>query len=107
MDSLLSFSTWYQYTEILSLCHLVVNTRPNFNLNTANAATIALLKKHKINTIEKLRQQPFGGIYFTQINEENISSTQIRHQLRQGKNCTELMPEAIYRYIKNQQLYLN
>ncbi len=107
MDSLLSFTTWYQHTEILSLCHLVVNTRPNFNLNTANAATIALLNKHKVKTIEKLRQQPFGGIYFTQTTEENISSTQIRHQLQQGKNCTELIPEAIYRYIKKQQLYLN
>ena len=106
MDSLLSFSTWYQYSEILSLCHLVVNTRPNFNLNTANNATLELLNNHQITRIEELKQQAFGGIYFAKTNEEDISSTQIRHQLQQGKNCAALLPETVYHYIKQQQLYI-
>ncbi len=39
MDSLQTFTTWHKYKEILSLCHLVVNTRPNYHLSDLNRET--------------------------------------------------------------------
>ena len=39
MDSLLSFTQWHRYQDILKLCHLVVNTRPNYDLNQLNNET--------------------------------------------------------------------
>lgn len=107
MDSLLTFSTWYQHTEILNLCHLVVNSRPNFNLATANKRTKTLLANHQINSIEQLKQQEVGGIYIATPDEHNISSTQIRHNLQHGINCDQLIPKAVYDYITKQQLYLS
>ena len=43
MDSLLTFTTWHKYKEILSLCHLVVNTRPNYSIEQLNEETKTLL----------------------------------------------------------------
>ena len=37
LDSLLTFTTWRCYQEILSFCHLIVNTRPNYQLNQLNS----------------------------------------------------------------------
>ncbi len=62
LDSLLTFSRWHKYKEILSLCHLVVNTRPNYQLTTIDNTTQLLLEKHKVENVKTLQNMSSGGI---------------------------------------------
>ncbi len=39
LDSLLSFHQWHRWQDILSLCHLVVNARPRYDLTSLGTAT--------------------------------------------------------------------
>jgi len=127
MDSLLSFTQWHQYKEILSLCNLVVNTRPNHCISTINSATKILLDQHQIDTIIDFKKQPYGAIIFssafnsglsssfkTCLNKDyDISSTQIRTWLKQQNalpqqhQLTNSLPVSplVLDFINKNQLY--
>lgn len=105
MDSLMTFTQWYQYQEILSLCHLVVNTRPNYPFEQINQATVALLKKYQTTSLAELRQDSSGKIYFAKANLFDVSSTQIRlHLAKQNSHHVHLLPK-ISEFIHKNKLY--
>jgi len=125
LDSLLTFTRWHQYQEILSLCHLVVNSRPNHQLKNLNEDTKELLAKHQVNDIKLLKNTCSGGIVFVpnttddqQVNQEqtlpisnkgrvnlNISSTDIRARLAKKQNCQHLLAASVLDFINKNQLY--
>jgi len=106
MDSLLNFSQWKHHAEILSLCNLIVNTRPGFCLTSADETTQAIITQHQVTSVEQLQQHHCGGIYFAPPCHEDISSTQIRQLIKQGHNSKNFMPKSVFDYIQQQQLYL-
>jgi len=105
MDSLLTFKTWYKYQDILSLSHLVVNTRPNYHLDEDNIELSLLLAKHQINHPNELKRNSAGCILFHDSKDWNISSTQIRDKIKNNQNCSEFLPADILSYINEEQLY--
>jgi len=125
LDSLLTFTRWHQYQEILSLCHLVVNSRPNHQLNNLNDDTINMLSQHQINDLSELNNQDSGGIIFVPSTIEelqaskgkmivsngedkinlNISSTDIRARLAKEQSCQHLLTDSVLDFINKNQLY--
>lgn len=117
LDSLHTFTSWHKYKEILSLCHLVVNTRPNYQLSTINQATQLLLKQHRVDDINTLRNMNSGGIFLLPNNlttkvttEENqlnidISSSEIRQGLPLQQNYNHLLSPKVLAFIDKNQLY--
>ncbi len=105
MDSLLTFTRWHQYQEILSLCHIVVNTRPNYSKEQLNKATKQLLSTHQALEVNELNQSDFGKIYFTKSSFFDISSTKIRQNLVQQQSCHQLLLPSIIEFINKNKLY--
>jgi len=105
MDSLLTFDRWHGYRDILTLCHVVVNTRPNYSLEQLNPVLRALVKTHQEINIASLKKSSAGKIYFTQPKLVNISSSEIRHQLKQQKNCQQYLQPEIQEFINKNKLY--
>ncbi len=113
LDSLLTFTTWYKYQEILSLCHLVVNTRPNYQLNTLDEITQTLLDKHEVKDIASLKSSVSGGILLLSHSlpnvanhlNINISSSEIRQRLSNEKGCKKLLNPNVLAFINKNKLY--
>lgn len=106
LDSLLTFTRWHKHQEILSLCHLVVNSRPNYQLNQLNKDTKDLLTKHQVNDLTTLNTQAHGGIIFVpEHTAYNISSTQIRAKLTNNQVCQHLVNRDVLSFINKNQLY--
>lgn len=105
MDSLFTFTHWYQWQEILSLCHLVVSTRPGYTSDNMPDETRALLNKHQVSTSQALDSCAFGKIYLTPEYNWNISSTDIRKKIATKQPYQELVPQNVYHYIETHQLY--
>jgi len=105
MDSLLTFSTWHKYQEILSLCHLVVNSRPDYIIDKDNIELTKLLANHQIYHPDELKQKKAGGILLHDAKDWHISSTDIREKIKQNQNCNDLLPKDIISYIKEERLY--
>lgn len=117
LDSLLTFTDWHKYQDILSLCHLVVNTRPNYQLTTINQATELLLKQHKVDDINTLKNMATGGILLlpsslpnnipseeNQLNI-NLSSSEIRQHLHNQQDCKHLLHSKVFAFINKNKLY--
>ena len=105
MDALLSFTQWHQWQEILSLTHLVINTRPNYPLTNLSEDTSNLLAQYKVDNITELANTTAGHILFAPSIEYPISSTDIREKIKANQNCEKLLPETVLAYIQQHRLY--
>jgi nicotinate-nucleotide adenylyltransferase len=105
MDSLITFTQWHKYQEILTLCHLVVNTRPNYSIDEINEQTRVLLKLHQLTDIDDLTLFTSGKILFAHKNLLDISSTQIREKLAQHQPCDNQLLPKISEFINKNKLY--
>lgn len=106
MDSLINFTSWFQWQDILNYCHLVICTRPGWK-GEFNETIQGLLKQHQTTSISQLHDLPSGKIYFQDSTQFDISSTQIREQIghNNSQSIEKLLPPQVHSYIKEQQLY--
>jgi len=84
-DSLLEFPTWYQPQEIVQLAMLLVVARPGYRIPEGWAS-----------------QFPYRTIDTPLV---EISSTDIRHRVREGRSIRYLVPRAVECYIAQHHLY--
>ena len=105
MDSLLSFTRWHKYLEILSVCHLVVNTRPHYSIKQLNPTIQKLHDEYQTTDLSELKKQSHGKIFFAQESIYDISSTHIRQCLSQAENCQQQLHPAVSDFIHKNNLY--
>jgi nicotinate-nucleotide adenylyltransferase len=113
LDSLLSFTTWHKYQDILSFCHLIVNTRPNYQLNNLNQTTESLLSKHQVDNIDTLKSIHSGGIFLLPSSlpshdnhlDIEVSSSDIRQRLINKQTCQHLLTPKVSAFINKNKLY--
>lgn len=104
IDALLGFSSWHKWEEILKLAHLVVAHRPQYQL--PQTGVIAdLLKERLTENPAALHQVAAGNILLHPVTALEISSTDIRKQIAEGKNPRFLLPDSVYSYIKQHGTY--
>lgn len=106
MDSLLSVNKWHRWQELLSYCHVIVSTRPGYQLSTANNQVKALLEKHLTNDKHLLTSKTHGHIAIREQVNVPVSSTELRVLLKQKDYSEKMQPKAVIDYIKQHKLYL-
>lgn len=92
-DSILDILSWKMPTEILKLTSFIAGTRPNYDLS-------GFFEK-----VEKLGQAK-EKIHLMQMPMLDISSSQIRKKIREGKSIRYLVPDAVCNYIEKSKLYV-
>lgn len=105
MDSLLNFTQWHQWQNILTLCHLVVNVRANYSINDLSITCHQQLAKHFSENLNDLATVNHGRIFINRGGAFDISSTDIRGEITEGILDYDKMPDYIIDYIKQHQLY--
>jgi nicotinate-nucleotide adenylyltransferase len=115
MDSLLSFSKWFNAEKIHHLANLIVIERP---ASSFNATEQGLIKEQAIN-IEKLKTFGFselkahediaeyrsGKVLVLKLSLYDISSTEIRALVKKRKKITHLVGTDVAEYIQMHNLY--
>lgn len=105
MDSLLSFTTWHCWQEILSLCNLVVNVRPGYCHLALETALDPILTSRLTYCLSQLQDQQCGQIILHECTPVDISSTEIRAKIKAGLNCSQHLTLPVYDYIEQYKLY--
>ena len=103
MDSLVNLPSWHRWQELLALAHLVVITRPGWQLPTQGAVA-QWLEKH-IAEPQQLAQSRAGAVVICEMSQLDISATDIRQMIAEGHSAQFLMPEVVWRYIQDNDLY--
>lgn len=92
-DAIQELAAWKDIKELLTMCHFIGATRPGC-LSTIDAVIA------KLGTLGRRR------IHRLATPELDISSTDIRERVRQGRSIKYIVPESVEAYIKKEGLYL-
>lgn len=93
MDCLMDVEKWSNPSEIFKLCKFVVFNRPGFDMDS--------IKSQK----KKMEDKYSAHIIFLNANLLDISSTNIRENIKINRNVGYLLPESVYNIIKKYNLY--
>lgn len=95
-DMVLTLDKWYRFEDILKMCYPVYVRREND----------ALIGQRIVAKITEYYQK--YGVMTRRIVTDpiEISSTQIRDAVKQGKDISALVPAGVEKFIRDNQLYL-
>ena len=98
---------WKDWNKFLMLCHFVIMARPGYD---AGALQPALPKDYAEQFQYRPDEDAYAGpdgktIRFRRVTFLDISSTDIRERIKQGKSVRYLLPDAVRDYIARKGLY--
>lgn len=103
MDSLVNLSSWHRWRELLHVAHLVVTARPGWQL-PIDGEVGRWLNDHRADAAQ-LKQSACGSVVVCEMSQLAISATAIRATIADGNSAQYLMPEVVWRYIQDNDLY--
>ena len=95
-DMLLTFDEWYRFEDILTLCTVAYAARER----QTEAMALRVAEKKKLLTA--LYGAKILDISFAPV---EISSSEIRQMLHEGRDASAYLPRPVYEYIKEKNLY--
>lgn len=108
VDAFLEINTWKDYQELFNYAHFVIIERARFQPHDLKAFLLSLGLK--------VKKTKLPGVFITQFRNTvalsaptfiDISSTQIRALVAEGKSIRFLLPESVRKYIIEKGLYRN
>jgi len=93
-DAFLNLEKWYAAEDLLEGFSFVIGTRPGYKEQELKAM------------VDRLREQYNSKILEINNSEVEISSTDIKNRIREGKSIKYLLPEGVEEYIYKNKLYL-
>jgi nicotinate-nucleotide adenylyltransferase len=98
-DMYRDLETWKDYKRLFTLTHIAVVNRPGFEFRAGLAA------HHLVEPGTSVTLPATPAVFYLPFVEQPISSSALRDALRQSQDVRQLMPEAVYDYIRAHNLY--
>jgi nicotinate-nucleotide adenylyltransferase len=111
LDSFLEIQTWRNWEMLLSLCRFVVLSRPGYSFSGLGKLDFMKCAEKEFAGFDRgVRTESVvrSGrciIYLEMIPLFDISSTDIRRRMKEGRSVKYLLPEAVETYIIKNKLY--
>jgi len=106
LDAFEKIETWHQWQTLFELAHVVVMTRPGWDIPGKNSLPAWALGRI-VNKPIQLTQTEAGQIYFQTVNPRDISASHVRAAIASGDSVAEMLPPAVLQYIHANQIYMN
>jgi nicotinate-nucleotide adenylyltransferase len=90
-DSFINLPQWREPHRLLELAEWIVVSRPGFSLGDLSSFAFT--------------QRQMTRVHLLQTVHEDISATDLRHRLRAGDSCIDLLPMEVSSYIQSHHLY--
>ncbi|GGI76879.1 nicotinate-nucleotide adenylyltransferase [Legionella impletisoli] len=103
-DAFLQLPNWHKWRELIDYAHILVIQR-SIKTEGQSDTLHHFVSNHLTSNKFNLRSKPAGLIYFYNAGLYDISSTDIRDYIKEGKPIKQYLPHAVYRYIKQHSLY--
>lgn len=101
MDAWAEFESWRDWREILTLCHLIVMTRPDYE-----AASMPLeWQQRQLVSVREIRQLRAGKLLFVKVPSSTAASRNIRKLTQKREPVGDVLPAKVRAYIEAQGLY--
>lgn len=107
-DAFLQLHTWHEWEQLFELAHIVVGYRPGYTLEERINSTTATLRDHyhrRLCSVADMARSPSGGVTELAMPKLEISATDIRRRVAEGRTIRYLLPAAVADYINQHHLY--
>jgi len=106
-DAFQAIQTWKDWQKLLLLCNFSVLTRPGYeSMGLSGILPEEFARQFIYDEAADGYRGPSGHlIYFRQVTFLDISSSDIRARVKNGKSITYLTPDSVRHYIKKNKLY--
>jgi len=107
-DAFLQLHTWHEWERLFELAHILVGYRPGFTLEERIHGATEALRQHyrqRLCGADTLSQSDSGGVAELAIPKLEISATDIRRRVAEGRTIRYLLPDAVADYIHQHHLY--
>jgi nicotinate-nucleotide adenylyltransferase len=94
-DTLPELHTWYRIRELGDLCRIVTAVRPGYEQPDLSQLAQVLSEEQVQRLQDAVLQTP----------RIDISATEVRRRVREGRSIRYLVPEAVREYIERRGLY--
>ena len=101
-DILSTLPRWSRWRALLDFAHVVVIGRPDAEPHPSEVSD--WLSKHKVDKADLL-SRPGGGVFSLAQPLLDISSSDIRTMIAEGRDPRFLLPEGVMEYISNHALF--
>ena len=105
MDAYLTLPSWHRWETFLQLCHIVVVQRPGFSLPDSHPMC-AYTAANVCHNVDELLARPCGRVLRHELTPLGISATQVRETIAKGHSPRYLIPDQVWQYIQDNQLYV-
>ncbi len=100
IDAFFEIKFWYKYEDLLRMVDFIIMSRPGFN----NLQTSEFIEYRESENCFKIKNSDKRA-FFISVSPFWISSTMLREMLRNGKSIRYLLPDAVRKYIEENELY--
>lgn len=104
VDAFNTLPTWHRWRELFAVAHMLVITRPDWDIQMSAELTEEN-EKRQVRSYEEMQQHNAGKILISALQPQAVSSSEIRALLKADKPLSGLLPEAVLDYIYNHKLY--
>ncbi len=103
LDAFHKFDEWHRWRDISNLCNIIVLKRPGSSLEFSLVMNNWI--KNRLCPLGQLKIQPFGKVCFLELEQMDISSTEIREALNRGSRPLSHLTISVENYIQRHGLY--
>lgn len=103
-DLLNDLPQWQRWQELLTLAHWVIVPRDNYTIPTQGPVA-NLIQQQRIEDPQQLQHTSAGHILITSLAPLAISATAIRQQIAEHFSPRYLLPDTVWAYIQQHDLY--
>jgi nicotinate-nucleotide adenylyltransferase len=109
VDSFLTLPEWHRWEEIIGLAHILVLDRPGWDSMPEEMlpGLVQLLNQSEVQTGVPLQEAPSGSVLRISLTQLNISASQIRQSVANGRSVRYLLPDAVTDYIHKNGIYVS
>lgn len=105
-DSLVSLDSWDNWQELFQLTNFIVVARPNYTEQMMSGKLYQQFMVRKQDNLDAFKRSTAGEIYMLHFDPVDISSTQIRNNIKANLGYENLVPTAVATYIKENRIYI-
>ena len=104
MDAFLGLPNWHRWRELLDLAHIIVAHRPGWRAPTMGPLGEVMVDRGT-GSVRDLHEQRAGRIYVHAVTQLEISSTELRQLISQGRDPRYIVPEEVRRIIRETRCF--
>ncbi|MCP4048647.1 MAG: nicotinate-nucleotide adenylyltransferase [Gammaproteobacteria bacterium] len=97
--------TWFHWQQLFSLTHIVILTRPSIKVEYQQDVTEQIQRRLYVDA-QKLLHSQADGVLQLEVTSIDVSATNIKKLISQGRSLHSMMPAAVIDYINKNHLYL-